>query len=66
MSSVEESASRDRFATVSTGRVEAFSDAVLAVAATLLVLDIKAPEDADGGSIWSVLAGQMPTLWPRT
>jgi uncharacterized membrane protein len=48
--------------TGSTGRVEAFSDGVLAVAATLLVLDLKTPEDLGQTGVWSVLAHQLPTL----
>jgi uncharacterized membrane protein len=48
--------------TGSTSRVEAFSDGVLAVAATLLVLDLKTPEDLGDAGVWSVLAHQLPTL----
>jgi uncharacterized membrane protein len=47
---------------MSTARLEAFSDAVLAVAATLLVLDIKTPDESGGESIWPVLGHQLPTL----
>jgi uncharacterized membrane protein len=52
----------DGVATTATGRLEAFSDGVLAVSATLLVLDIKTPEAGDGGSIWLFLGHQLPTL----
>jgi uncharacterized membrane protein len=48
--------------TVATGRVEAFSDGVLAVSATLLVLDLKTPEDLGDAGVWLVLAHQLPTL----
>jgi uncharacterized membrane protein len=41
-------------------RVEAFSDGVFAIAATLLVLHIAVPTARDGSSLWSALAG----LWP--
>nr|WSY48902.1 TMEM175 family protein [Streptomyces sp. NBC_00886] len=52
----------DEFATTTTGRLEAFSDGVLAVAATLLVLDLKTPEAGEDGSIWLFLGHQVPTL----
>jgi uncharacterized membrane protein len=42
-----------------TGRVEAFSDGVLAVAITLLVLDLKVPHVGDG-SLWEALLKQWP------
>jgi uncharacterized membrane protein len=42
-----------------TGRVEAFSDGVLAVAITLLVLDLKVPHVGDG-SLWDALLKQWP------
>jgi uncharacterized membrane protein len=41
------------------GRVEAFSDGVFAIAITLLVLEIKVPED-QGDRLWSALG----TMWP--
>jgi uncharacterized membrane protein len=47
-----------------TGRIEAFSDGVFAIAITLLVLAIKVPKAADlgsGGSLISALLG----LWPQ-
>src|ERR1700674_5158789 len=45
-----------------TGRVEAFSDGVFAIAMTLLVLDIRVPHDlADGRTLAQALAGQWPT-----
>lgn len=43
------------------GRVEAFSDGVIAVAITLLVLDLRAPEP-DGGED---LAARLLNLWPN-
>jgi uncharacterized membrane protein len=45
-----------------TGRVEAFSDGVFAIAMTLLVLDINVPRDlAPGRTLVQALAGQWPT-----
>jgi uncharacterized membrane protein len=47
---------------VSTGRLEAFSDGVLAVAITLLVLDIKVPPPAEhAGDLGSALLKQWPS-----
>ena len=47
-----------------TGRLEAFSDGVFAVAITLLVLNIKPPPDdvLTSGAWWGVLLKQLPTL----
>ncbi|MEU7140946.1 TMEM175 family protein [Nocardia sp. NPDC046473] len=42
-----------------TARVEAFSDAVMAIAITLLVLEIRLPEDSDES-----LLHQLLRLWP--
>jgi uncharacterized membrane protein len=45
-----------------TGRVEAFSDGVFAIAITLLVLDIKVPPDAsDGSRLLHALLFQWPS-----
>ena len=46
--------------TLTTGRVEAFSDGIIAVAATLLVLDIKRP--SGGQDVWQFLGHQFPSL----
>ncbi len=44
-----------------TARIEAFSDGVFAIAATLLVLDLKVPHDAAGGpGLLRALAAQWP------
>lgn len=45
---------------VSTARLEAFSDGVLAIAVTLLVLDIRVPDPAGGGSLAHRLGAQWP------
>jgi uncharacterized membrane protein len=45
---------------VSTNRLEAFSDGVLAVAITLLVLDIRVPSVGPHGSLASALGHQWP------
>ena len=43
-----------------TTRVEAFSDAVIAIAITLLILEIKVPHAGGEEHLWTALAG----LWP--
>ena len=44
------------------GRLEAFSDGVLAVAITLLVLDLHASADPKSGSLWYQLTQEWPSL----
>src|SRR2546430_1195522 len=45
---------------MTTGRLEAFSDGVFAVAITLLVLDIHPPTDAHGGTdLWRPLGDRL-------
>jgi uncharacterized membrane protein len=52
-----------RVGPVSTARVEAFSDGVMAVALTLLVLNVRLPDHlASDAAIWSALWRQAPTL----
>lgn len=55
------SAAAERSGAISTGRVEAFSDGVIAVAITLLVLDLRVPEPEGAGS----LGRQLADLWPN-
>jgi uncharacterized membrane protein len=45
-------------------RVEAFSDAVLAIVITLLILDIRVPHNVTGGNgaLWEALREQLPML----
>ncbi len=47
-----------------TGRVEAFSDGVLAIVITLLVLEIKVPQAVpnDEAALWHAIAGQLPVI----
>jgi uncharacterized membrane protein len=49
---------------VGTERVEAFSDGVIGVAITLLVLEIKVSDTAPGNdaALWAALAGTLPAL----
>jgi uncharacterized membrane protein len=41
------------------GRLEAFSDGVFAIAATLLILNVQVPHSAPGGLLSALIA-----LWP--
>jgi uncharacterized membrane protein len=46
-----------------TGRVEAFSDGVLAIVITLLVLDIKVPANADSdAALWQAMVERLPMV----
>jgi uncharacterized membrane protein len=47
-----------------TGRVEAFSDGVLAIVITLLVLDIRVPHVVGGDDLvlWHAIAAQLPII----
>jgi len=48
----------------STSRVEAFSDGVMAIAITLLVLDLRVPTEADVAATGGLL-GALLAMWPR-
>ncbi|MGW7817577.1 TMEM175 family protein [Streptomyces puniciscabiei] len=43
------------------GRVEAFSDGVFAIAITLLILEIKVPKAGEHGGLWHALGAQWPS-----
>ncbi|MER7841958.1 TMEM175 family protein [Streptomyces sp. NPDC096040] len=43
------------------GRLEAFSDGVFAIAVTLLILDIKVPKVGEHGSLWRAVGEQWPS-----
>ena len=59
MSGVENGEPVGRLLQTDTGRVEAFSDGVLAIAVTLLVLDLRPPQHAPGQLVAGLL-GQWP------
>lgn len=49
-----------------TGRLEAFSDGVFAIAITLLVLDLRVPEVVEGVTTSAAgLLGQLGRMWPQ-
>src|SRR5690349_8897718 len=47
-----------------TGRLEAFSDGVFAIAITLLILDIRVPRPPDDPRVSFDLARELVRLWP--
>jgi uncharacterized membrane protein len=53
----------ESFNTSETGRIEAFSDGVFAIAITLLVLSIKVPRSSDLGA--GGLGSSLLSLWPH-
>ncbi len=44
-------------------RLEAFSDGVFAIAITLLVLDLRVPQDIPDGGLWRALGRQWPSYF---
>ena len=60
MATVEPQPSRQREYGLTPGRVEAFSDGIFAIAATLLILNVQLPRSSGNGG----LGQQLLDLWP--
>jgi len=45
-----------------TNRIEAFSDGVIAIILTIMILDLKVPNDALAQGFWRVLGPLLPKL----
>lgn len=47
---------------ITPARLEAFSDGVIAIAITLLIIELRLPEIEEGGSLWTAIEHILPNL----